>query len=238
MIRVNLLPRRREAKSGEGGRAWIAVIAAVFLLEVIAIIVVHAQKKHDLDQQVAVNADLERGIADKRGRVANHESVKAQLADYQARENAIAKLQSGRTGPTAMMLELSRILTPGKSPTVDPEVYEKLRRDNPAALPSDHWDPHRLWLISFKEQPTVAGPAPGAPPGVPPPTGAVAVAERLVTMTGIGKTNDDVAEFMRRLTVSRYFADVKLVKTEEKTDKEATAGIAATTFEMRAKVRY
>lgn len=213
MIRVNLLPRRRETKR-EGGRAWIGVIAVLFLLEVVAIIVVHANKRKVLDDQVAKNADIERDIADKRGKVANHDAVKKQLTEYQAREDAIAKLQAGRTGPTAMMLEISRVLTPGKMPTVDPEEYEKLRRDNPAALPSDKWDPHRLWLLTFKEE------------------------NRVVALTGIGKTNDDVAEFMRRLNISRYFDDVKLVKTSEETNKDTTGGIAAIAFDMRAKVRY
>jgi len=213
MIRVNLLPRRRETKR-EGGRAWIGVVAVLFLLEIVAIIVVHANKKKDLDAQVAKNSDIERDIADKRGKIANHDAVKKQLAEFQAREDAIAKLQAGRTGPTAMMLELSRILTPGKSPTVDPVEYDKLRKENPAALPSDKWDPHRLWLLSFKEE------------------------NRVVAINGIGKTNDDVAEFMRRLNVSRYFDDVKLVKTEEKRDHDQTADLPAIAFDMRAKVNY
>jgi hypothetical protein len=43
---------------------------------------------------------------------------------------------------------------------------------------------------------------------------------------------------MRRLNVSRYFDEVKLVKTEEKKDKEQTADQPAIGFDMRAKVRY
>jgi type IV pilus assembly protein PilN len=213
MIRVNLLPRKREAKR-EGGVAWLVVLVVLFLVEMTGIIVVHAQNKQILDDQKAKNADIEKGINDKKGKIANHEAVKKQLADFQQREDAIVKLQSGRTGPTAMLLEISRIMTPGKMPTVDPEVYEKLRHDNPAALPSEKWDPHRLWILSFKEL------------------------DRNVQITGIGRTNDDVAEFLRRLSVSRYFAEVKLVKTEEKTDKDATGGLPSIAFEMRAKVRY
>ena len=216
MIRVNLLPRRREAKR-EGGKAWIAILAILFIAEMAGIIVAHAQKKAVLDDLKNKNSDTEKAIADKRGKVANHEAVKKQLAEYQQREDAISKLQAGRSGPAAMMLELSRILTPGKMPTVDPEAYEKLRRENPAALPSDRWDPHRLWLISFKE------------------------ADHNVQIAGLGKTNDDVAEFLRRLTVSRYFNDVKLVKTEEKAGSSggngSPPGAPAIAFDMRAKVR-
>ncbi len=216
MIRINLLPRRREAKR-EGSNLWAYAVAILFVAEVVGLVVVHAQKKSVLDAQTTKNADVEKGINDKKGKVANHEAVKKQLGEFQQREDAIAKLQAGRTGPTAMLLELSRVLTPGKMPTVDPEVYEKLRSDNPTALPSERWDPHRLWLIGFKEL------------------------DRNVSISGIGKTNDDVSEFLRRLSVSRYFTEVKLVKTEERTEKDSSgAALGQTTiaFDMRAKVRY
>ncbi len=214
MIRVNLLPRRREAKR-EGGKAWIVILAAAFVAQVVGIVIVHAQKKKELDDQLEANRAIEAAIADKKSKVANHEAIKKQLAEYQAREDAIAKLQSGRTGPTAMMLEISRILTPRKLPTIDPDVLEKLRRENPGAVPSEKWDPHRLWITRFAEL------------------------DRNVTITGFGKTNEDVAEFLRRLTVSKFFVDPKLVRTEEKVDKEPN-GVTYTTisFELRAKVNY
>lgn len=215
MIRVNLLPRRRETKR-EGGKAWIVLLAAASLALIIFIVIVHAGKKKELDDQLEANRAIEASIADKKAKVANHEAVKKQLAEYQAREDAIAKLQAGRTGPTAMMIELSRILTPRKLPTMDNEALEKLRRENPGAVPSEKWDPHRLWITSFRE------------------------GDRNVTVVGFGKTNDDVAEFLRRLTVSKYFSDVRLVKTEEKIEKDVALGVSysTTSFEVKAKVRY
>ncbi|MBI2394024.1 MAG: PilN domain-containing protein [Deltaproteobacteria bacterium] len=215
MIRVNLLPRRREAKR-EGSKAWVAVLIAAALLEIVGIVVVHAGKKKELDDQLESNRAIEASIADKKAKVANHEAVKKQLAEYQAREDAIAKLQSGRTGPTAMMLELSRMLTPRKLPSIDADALEKLRRENPGAVPSEKWDPHRLWLIEFKE------------------------IDRAVTIKGFGKTNDDVAEFLRRVTVSKFFTDVRLVRTEEKMEKDQALGVtySTTVFELKAKVKY
>lgn len=215
MIRVNLLPRRREAKR-EGSKAWVAVLIAAALLEIVGIVVVHAGKKKELDDQLEANRAIEASIADKKAKVANHEAVKKQLAEYQAREDAIAKLQAGRTGPTAMMLELSRMLTPRKLPSIDADALEKLRRENPGAVPSEKWDPHRLWLTEFKE------------------------VDRNVTIKGFGKTNDDVAEFLRRVTVSKFFTDVRLVRTEEKMEKDVALGVnySTTVFELKAKVKY
>lgn len=215
MIRVNLLPRRKET-TREGGKAWIALLAAAGLAMIVAIVIVHAGKKKELDDQTEANRAIEASIADKKAKVANHEKVKKELAEYQAREDAIAKLQAGRTGPTAMMIELSRILTPRKLPTMEEGALEKLRRENPGAVPSEKWDPHRLWITAFRET------------------------DRSVSITGFGKTNDDVAEFLRRLTVSKFFTDVRLVRTDERTEKDAALGVTYTTtsFEMKAKVKY
>jgi type IV pilus assembly protein PilN len=215
MIRVNLLPRRRETKR-EGGKAWIVLLVAAALVEIVAIVIVHAGKKKELDDQLESNRAIEASIADKKTKVQNHEAVKKQLAEYQAREDAIAKLQAGRTGPTAMMLEISRVLTPRKLPTMDAEVLEKLRRENPGAVPSEKWDPHRLWLTTFKET------------------------DRNVAVQGYGKTNDDVAEFLRRLTASKFFTDVQLVRTEEKIEKDPALGVNYSTisFEVKTKVKY
>lgn len=216
MIRVNLLPRRREQKR-EGGNLWIVALAAVVLAEIVGIIFVHAQKKTELDDIQQANNVLTASINQKKAQVQNHEAVKRDLAEYQKREDAIAQLQSGRTGPTALLLELSRMLTSRKLPTTDPEAMEKLRRENPLAIPSDRWDPKRLWITSFKED------------------------NKSVILLGVGKTNDDVAEFLRRVSVSRYFDKVKLVKTEERAATvAANAGpsIKVIGFEMRASVRY
>ena len=72
-----------------------------------------------------------------------------------------------------------------------------------------------MWLLNFKEE------------------------NRAVVISGICKTNNpDVAQFMLRLGVSRYFSDVRLVKTEDKKDKDTTGDVPAIAFEIRAKVRY
>ena len=215
MIRVNLLPRRREQKR-EGGNLWIVALAVVVLAEVIGIFFVHAGTKKELDDVVESNNVLTASINQKKAQVANHEAVKRDLAEYQKREDAITQLQAGRTGPTALLLEISRVLTPRKLPTTEPDAIERLRRENPGAIPSERWDPHRLWVTSFRED------------------------NKNVVIMGLGKTNDDVAEFLRRVSVSRYFQNVKLVRTEEKNVAagKTTSSLNVVGFEMRASVRY
>ena len=211
MIRVNLLPRRREAKK-EGGNWWIPVLVVLGIAELGGILIFHAQEKKVLDAQIDSNKKIEAAIAEKQANLGKHDQVKKDLADFLAREDAITKLEAGRAGPAAMLIDLSRILSSSKNQSIDPAALERLRKDD--ALPNPSWDPHRLWLVSFSE-----------------------IAHN-VSILGVGKTNDDVAEFLRRMSISRYFTDVVLVKTEEKTDKETTGDMPAISFEMRAKVRY
>src|SRR5690349_14850281 len=119
MIRVNLLPQKR-ARGGaapQSNQRWLLVVLGVLVVEAIGLFLFHQQKLEELAEQNQKNAQLESQIADIRKLVANHEEIKKALAVLRAREDAIAKLQSGRAGPTAVLLELAKILTPGKEPT-------------------------------------------------------------------------------------------------------------------------
>jgi len=112
-----------------------------------------------------------------------------------------------------MLLELSGILSPGRGPTVDPVKLEELRKQNPEAGFSPGWDPHRLWIDGFQEK-----------------GGACKI-------TGVGRNNEDIAEFLRRLTLSEVFDNVVLVRTGV---PKATVGneVALVAFELTCKVRY
>ena len=103
-----------------------------------------------------------------------------------SREDAIASLQSARTGPTAIMLELSRLLSPGKSPTVQADKLAQIRRDNPLAAYNPSWDTRRVWVTEFNEK------------------------DRLLKLTGVARDGSDVSEFMKRMNLSDYFKNVKL----------------------------
>jgi hypothetical protein len=55
-------------------------------------------------------------------------------------------------------------------------------------------------------------------------------------MTGQGKTNEDVAEFLRRLALSEVFETVTLTKTEATEDN--ASGLSFIGFELTCRVRY
>lgn len=86
-----------------------------------------------------------------------------------------------------------------------------MRRDNPLSVYNPGWDVRRLWITSFVER------------------------DRKCTIAGIGKTNEDVAEFLRRLNISELFDKVTLQQTGMSGDK---SGNSMVTFTLTCEVKY
>jgi type IV pilus assembly protein PilN len=216
VIRVNLLPQKKEGRragGGDGGsQAWLAVLAGVLVLEIVAFIVFHKGKQDELDALNKKNDQVQSSITDIQKQIANHNDIKSQLKELRDREDAIAKLQSARSGPTAAMLELSRILTAGRGPTTDRDKMEQLKRDDPGAVPNPNWDPRRLWLMTYQD------------------------ADRTVKLSGLARDGEDVSEFLRRLTLSDYFYELKLLPASKQVD--SVTHLELVKFELSAKVRY
>jgi type IV pilus assembly protein PilN len=226
VIRINLLPqkkqirRRGEQAAGDGtfiggtgeSQAWLVFVLGAILLEVLVLLFVYKSKQDQLTQIHKHNEEVTANIDAIKREIANHADIKAQLKELRDREEAIQKLQAARTGPTATMLELSRIMTAGRGPTVDRDKLEQLKRDNPSAVPNPNWDTRRLWLLGYREQ------------------------DRVVRLTGVARDGEDVSEFLRRLSLSDYFYDVKLLPATKSIDP--TSKLELVKFEMSAKVRY
>ena len=212
MVRVNLLPEKRQAKT-EPGQAWLlVVVVGLALLELIGLGVVQKYKQDELAKVQDADAATQSKIDEVNGRIKDHPQVTAQLQELRDRQVAIQKLQAGRTGPTATLEELSHILTQGRGPTTDRDKLEQLKHDNPTAVLNVNWDPRRVWLTQYTEL------------------------ERVVKMAGLAKDSEDVSEFERRLILSDYFYDVNLLPGGKVVD--ATTKQELMRFELSAKVRY
>jgi type IV pilus assembly protein PilN len=212
VIRINLMPQKRRAERTEGSQLWLAVVMVVMLAEVAALFVFHGFKNEELKDQRRKNAELTAQIDQSKSAVANHDDVKGKLEQLRAREEAISKLQTARTGPTAILLELARLLTPGRGPSVDPDRLSQLRRDNPLAVFNPSWDSRRLWLVKFVEN------------------------KRNLHLEGFAQDGEDVSELARRMNLSSYFADVRLLPASRQTD--STTHLDVLSFALEAKVKY
>jgi len=212
LIRINLMPQKRRADRGDGSQLWLAVVMVMMLALVAALFVFHGFKTEELNDQRRKNAELTSQIDQSKSTVANHEDVKGKLTQLRAREEAINRLQSARTGPTAILLELARLLTPGRGPSVDPDRLSALRRDNPLAVFNPAWDSRRLWLTKFVEQ------------------------NRKLHIEGFAQDGEDVSELARRMNLSSYFANVQLLPAVRQMDSTTHSEVVS--FALEAKVKY
>lgn len=206
MIRINLLAQKKRAERADGSQVWLAIVMVVVLAEVAALFLLHSFKAEELTDQVRKNNELTSQISQAKQNVANHQQVKSELELLRARESAIQQLQSARSGPTAILMELARILTPGRGPSVDPDRLAQLRRDNPLAVFNPNWDARRLSITSYVE------------------------AQRQLKLEGKARDGEDVSELARRLNLSSFFYDVKLLPASREQE--------AVKFSIEAKVRY
>jgi type IV pilus assembly protein PilN len=212
LIRINLLPQKKRVERREASQLWLLLLLALFVVQVVGLFVFHSYKGEQLREQRRQNAELQSQIDQAKKAVANHAEVKQRLERLRAREDAIAKLQSARTGPTAMLLELARLLTPGKGPSVDPQKLEQRRLENPGEVYNPAWDSRRLWLTRFVEN------------------------GRQVRLEGFGRDGEDVSELAQRMTLSAYFDEVKFLPARK--GKHADTGLELVKFELQAMVRY
>jgi type IV pilus assembly protein PilN len=206
VIRINLLPQKRRMAKAEGSQLWAVVLVLLVAVEAVGFFIYHGHKKEELTAQRRKNAELTSQIEQAKRNVANHNQVKADLTLLREREEAIQKLQSARSGPTAILMELARIMTPGRGPSVDPDRLAQLRRDNPLTVFNPNWDSRRLWITGYAE------------------------AQRTLKLDGTARDGEDVSELARRLNLSSYFYDVKLLPATRDND--------FVKFSIETKVRY
>jgi type IV pilus assembly protein PilN len=218
MVRINLLPEKRgqagrRTATVEPGQLWLVAVLGAAIATIVACLFIQKVKESELAAILADNA-VTQGQIDAIGKqMADHPTITARLKELRDREDAIQKLQSARTGPTSALLELSHLLTVGGSgPSTDRDKIEQLKRDNPSEVYNANWDPRRLWLTTYKE------------------------ADRVVKMGGLARDGEDVSELERRLKLSDYFADVKLLPGSKVTDTQTHQELFQ--WELSAKVRY
>jgi type IV pilus assembly protein PilN len=213
MMRINLIRARKAPRLAVGDRALVFMGAAV-VLAVAGLFALTADASAEADRLVRANNVLKDSIEQLKGGLGDYDKVKEQRQDLLKQQKTIDALKTGRTGPVYIMRELSEILTAHKGPTFDRPSYEERLRRDPNVGFNAGWDPRRLWLESFEE------------------------VQRKVRIQGSARTNEDVAEFLKRLQLSVFFADVTPESTTQIGDGTAATGAKRVTFHVSARVVY
>ena len=211
MIRINLLPVKA-ARRRESGQRQLLVGVVVFTLALVGVIVFHTAEASKINDMRAHNQQLSTAIAKLKAEIGDYELVKAQRDELIRQRDAIKRLQANRSGPVWMMRELSDILTKGKGPTFNKDAYEEQIRRDPSAGFNPNWDPKRVWLLAYEEK------------------------AHAVTLKGAAKSDEDVAEFLKRMKQSAFFSEVYWKQTTPMSDPKLL--VAYVTFDVTCKVNY
>ena len=215
MIRINLLAARKVKKRDATDRQ-LAFMGLSVLGAVVVMIFLYLSSQSRLDAITRENDSVRSDIDRMKSELGDYDKIKDQRQDLLKQQKTIQALQAGRTGPLYLMREISEILSPGKGPSFDRASYEDRLRRDPNIGFSTSWDTRRLWLDSFDET------------------------QGKVRIKGSAKTNEDVAEFLKRLQLSIFFADVTPESTTQvsETTLGGTLSVKLVTFNLTARVMY
>jgi type IV pilus assembly protein PilN len=208
VIRINLLPTRKAKRQGAGQRHFLIMGLAV-LGSVGLIVFFHLEATSELEGIQRDNTMLQADVAKLKQELGDYDKIRGQREELLKQRKTIQSLEAGRTGPVYLLRELSEMLSPGKGPTFDRVTYEEaLRRDPNAGFAN--WETKRAWLESYVEE------------------------KQHIKLRGSAKSNEDVAEFLKRLNSSVFFKDVNL----DATAQAAKGSVKYVNFGLSATVIY
>lgn len=211
MIRINLLPVKA-AKKREAGQRQLLAGVVVFSLALVGVIVFHGTEVNAINNTKAQNEATKQAIERLKQELGDYDKVKAAVDELKKQREAIKKLQANRAGPVYLMREMSDILTKGKGPAINKESYESQLKKDPTSGFNTNWETRRVWLLSYEER------------------------AHNVKIKGAAKSDEDVAEFLKRLKQSPFFSDVYWQGTQPQVDTKLN--VSYVTFDVTCKVGY
>jgi len=223
MIRINLLPTDKKKRARRiapsplpGGDfslgTWGAIYGGAIAVWLVILGVLYFVQSGELDTLAQENKTLTARRDELQGKTKGLAEVEGRLEKSRRLEKVVEELERARRGPTRAVMELSKVLSTPGGPSINPAELERMREENPLAGYNESWDVRRLWLTRFEE------------------------VDRECKITGMGRSNEDVAEFLRRLTLSEIYDDVTLQRTRVAKDPET--GLEMVGFDITCKVKY
>jgi len=209
VIHINLLPIRK-VKRAEAGQRQFLYMGVAILATVVGVVFLHMQASGELEEIRRKNTIIKADVARLKQEIGDYEKIRVQREDLLRQRKTIQALDAGRNGPVYLMREMSEILSPGKGPTFDRITYEETLRRDPNAGFNASWDTRRVWMESYTED------------------------QKQVRIRGAAKSNEDVAELLKRLNSSVFFSDVNLDSTSQVSGR----AVKFVNFSLSANVIY
>ncbi len=223
MIRINLLPTDKKKRARRAApsplptgdlslRTWGIVYGAAIAAWLVVLGILYFAQSGEMETIAQENKTLEARRDELKSKTKGLTEVEGRLEKSRRLEKVVQDLERARRGPTRAVMELSRVLSSPGGPTINPAELERMREENPLAGFNESWDVRRLWITRFEE------------------------VERDCKIIGMGRSNEDVAEFLRRLTLSEIYEGVTLQRT--RSAKDSDTGLQMVGFDITCRVRY
>ena len=223
MIRINLLPTDKKKRARRMAPSplpqgdfslgtWGAIYGGTIAAWLLVLGVFYITQSGKIEVIAQENKTLEARRDELKSKTKGLAEVEESLEKSRRLEKVVEELERARRGPTRAVMELSKVLSSPGGPTINPAELERMREENPLAGYNESWDVRRLWLTRFEE------------------------VDRECKIIGMGRSNEDVAEFLRRLTLSEIYEAVTLQRTRAANDPDT--GLQMVGFDITCKVKY
>lgn len=197
MIRINLLPSRTGRRRRSSGKRFIAITAALALLEIGGLTLWGQTLELDAERAIqranAAETEMKR-LQDRKKELEGEEEKKNELV----RQNLFFEQKKyEKTGPYEVLKFIAYTLT-----RKEDNLYNRDEiKAQEAAGWSPGWDADQVWIDRLEES------------AIEPPLKAYLI-------KGYARSHEDVAEFYRRLESGVYFVAVAPQSQEVKRDKD------------------
>ena len=215
MIKINLLQearsKRRTSSEVQGEKNLLIGLGILAVAAACVWAFIHRPLSNDIEKQTQINNALTAENDKIEKRTQDFDQRKKELEASIKQGESIELLNGARATPAWLMWELSQILTPGKEPSLTPDMKQELE-DNENLRWQSSWDPKHVWITSFTEK------------------------KGTFTLTGAAQSDGDVTQLAHRLGASMFFESVMPQSTHLKSS--SASGVNFYEFMINGKVRY
>ena len=211
MIKINLLPHRKTRRVDPGEKSLLIGGAVLVVLALLVYVAVHLPAQSAIASMEKTNKKLADQNKRSEAKLKDYPKIKAAVDALDQRKVAIEQLNGARVTPANLLFELSKIMTPGKQPTMTATMAERVLND-PNRRFSAEWDPKTVWLVSFAEK------------------------KGRFKLVGGAQADGDYTQLAQRLQASAYFDAVNPKEAKER--KSKGSGISYFQFTITGRVVY
>src|SRR5690606_13343759 len=124
MVRINLAPSKKRGPSGDALWRVVAVMAVLFLAELVLIWWIHWGKSEEGEAHAQQLAQNQQSVQTLEAEIAAIPNLSAKVTELESRETELAKIAAVRFGPQHVFDELKRILSRPSTKTTIKEARD------------------------------------------------------------------------------------------------------------------